>query len=280
VPEGDTIWRAAARLAPALEGKAVVRVEVPRLSGPVPTVGQVVERVAARGKYLLVDFTDGGVLETHMKMTGSWHLYRPGERWRRARSTARVVLEVADWVAVCFAAPHVRYHPAGSRRSGPTHLGPDLTGPAPDLDEAADRMARLPVAGTPVAVALLDQRICCGVGNVYKSEVLHHCGLHPTTPVEAVDGGLRLRLVETAHRMLRANLGTARRRTVPEGLAVYGRGGEPCRRCGTPIRRAVHGEHVRSTYWCPTCQPAPGPPAGEPGGPVERGRSAADVPGP
>lgn len=254
VPEGDTIWRAAARLRPVLEGRTLLRVEVPRLVGAGPTAGLLIERVEARGKYLLVAFDDGSVLETHMKMTGSWHLYRTGERWRRSASTVRVLLEVQDWVAVCFSAPHVRYHRAGSGRDGPKHLGPDLTGPEPDLEEVVDRFARFAPAGTPIAVALLDQRICCGVGNVYKSEVLHACRLHPDTPVQDVDRDLRARLAETAHRMLRANLDTGRRRTVPEGLAVYGRAGEPCRRCGTAVRRGVHGEHARSTYWCPHCQ--------------------------
>lgn len=254
MPEGDTIWRAAARLRPVLEGRTLLRVEVPRLIGPGPTAGVVVERVGARGKYLLVAFDDGSVLETHMKMTGSWHLYRTGERWRRPPATLRVLLEVEGWVAVCFSAPHVRYHRPGSGGDGPSHLGPDLTGPEPDLDEVVARFARFTAAGTPIAVALLDQRICCGVGNVYKSEVLHACLLHPETPVQRVDRDLRTRLAETAHHMLRANLGAGRRRTVPEGLAVYGRAGEPCRRCGTAIRRSVHGEHARSTYWCPHCQ--------------------------
>ena len=257
VPEGDTIWRAAARLAPVLEGRPLVRAELPRSATPGPAPGVVVERVEARGKYLLVRFDDGSVLETHMKMTGSWHLYRTGERWRRSASTLRALLEVEGWLAMCFAAPHVRYSRAGSPQPGPSHLGPDLTGPDPDLDEAVLRFARFAPAGTPVAVALLDQRICCGVGNVYKSEVLHACGVDPTIAVEQLDQDLRARLVATAHRMLRANLTTARRQTVPQGLAVYGRRGDPCRRCGAAIRRIVQGEHARSTYWCPVCQPEP-----------------------
>lgn len=255
MPEGDTIWRAAARLAPVLEGRRLLRAELPRsaTTGPKPGLG--IERVEAQGKYLLVRFDDGSVLETHMKMTGSWHLYRTGERWRRSASTLRVLLEVDGWVAVCFAGPHVRYHRPGSARQGPTHLGPDLTGPDPDLDDAVLRFARFAPPGTPVAVALLDQRICCGVGNVYKSEVLHACRINPAIPVEHLDHDVRAQLVATAHRMLRANLTRARRQTVPQGLAVYGRGGEPCRRCGTPVRRMVQGEHARSTYWCPVCQP-------------------------
>jgi endonuclease-8 len=99
--------------------------------------------------------------------------------------------------------------------------------------------------------------VFCGVGNVYKSEVLHACRIHPDTPVSAVGPDQRRCMVETAHRLLRANLDGGPRETVPGGLAVYGRRGEPCRHCRTPVQRAVHGEHARSTYWCPGCQPAP-----------------------
>jgi len=124
--------------------------------------------------------------------------------------------------------------------------------------------------GTPIAVALLDQRICCGVGNVYKSEVLHAEGLAPQTPVELVGPELRAKLVITAHLLLRANLGGGPRVTVRGGLAVYGRKGESCPRCETLVERIVQGEHARSTYWCPGCQHSPkvgGTPNRDPNGP-------------
>ncbi len=255
MPEGDTIWRAAGRLRPALVERTVVRFEAPRLIGTVAT-GTRIESVEAKGKYLLIGFDDGQVLETHMMMTGSWHLYRSGERWQRSRASARVVIEADnDWVAVCFSAPRVRLVRRTSRGgAGPTHLGPDLTSPDPDLDAAAARFAEFARSDTPTAVALLDQRICCGVGNVYKSEVLHALAISPDRPVGALDLDDRRRIVETAHRLLRANLGAGPRTTVPGGLAVYGKAGAPCPRCGAPIRRSVHGEQVRSTYWCPNCQ--------------------------
>lgn len=255
MPEGDTIWRTASRLRPALAGKTIARFEAPRLVAAGPAVGTTIDAVEAKGKYLLVHFGDGSTLETHMKMSGSWHLYRTGEKWKRSRRGVRALIETTEgWLGVCFDAPVVELV---RRRTGPTHLGPDLTSPDPDLDAA---IARFGVAesGTPIAVALLDQRICCGVGNVYKSEVLHAEGLDPRTPVDAVDVELRGRLVHTSHRLLRANLGGGPRVTVVGGLAVYGRKGEECPRCGAFIERIVQGEHARSTYWCPGCQLPPG----------------------
>lgn len=242
-----------------LDGKTVARFEAPRLTVAGPPPGTEIEAVEAKGKYLLVHFGNGLSLETHMKMSGSWHIYRTGERWRRSSKSVRALIETTEgWLAVCFDAPVVELV---RRRTGPTHLGPDLTSPAPDLDAAAARFG-LAESGTPIAVVLLDQRICCGVGNVYKSEVLHAEGLAPQAPVDFVGPGLRTRLVATAHRLLRANLGGGPRVTVAGGLAVYGRKGEPCARCGGLIERIVQGEHARSTYWCRGCQQWPQPVAG------------------
>ena len=265
MPEGDTIHRTAARLRPALEGRTLVSFRAPRLGGDLPSPGEVIERVEARGKYLRVHFGGGATLETHMKMSGSWHLYRVGERWRRSAGSARVVIETdRGWQAVCFAAPHVRLlrpRPGGRDAEGSTgHLGPDLCGPDPELGEAVRRFDLLdPTA--PAVDALLDQRVCCGVGNVYKSEVLHLHRIHPGTPIAAIDDATRRAIVDTAHRLLRRNLVGGARMTTTTGtgggpnLAVYGRLGEPCLQCGTAVLRAELGRHHRSTYWCPACQP-------------------------
>jgi endonuclease-8 len=264
VPEGDIIHRTAQRLAPVLTGRPVVRFRAARLAqrGPVP--GTLIEGVEAQGKYLLVHFADGTVLETHMRMTGSWHLYRPGERWRRSPRAARAVIETGEWVAVCFSAPHVVLRPrggdagaAGRGRAGVGHLGPDLCSPDPDFGEVERRLEQLAVPGTPIVDVLVDQRLFCGVGNVYKSEVLFAVGIHPDTPLGQLGPDRRRQLIGTAHRLLRANLGGGDRVTVPGGLAVYGRKGEACRACGTMVERGLRGPHHRSTYWCPRCQPAP-----------------------
>jgi endonuclease-8 len=253
VPEGDTIHRAAARLAPALAGSVVERFDA-RAPRPHPRRGERITSVEAKGKHLIVSFEGGLVLDTHMGMTGSWHLYASGQRWRRPAHLARVVIDVPGWTAVCFAAPTVRLAP--SARTG--HLGPDLCDPTADLGACARLVRRLD-ATTEVADALLDQRVFAGVGNVFKSEVCFACRVHPRSHVGALDDDTVRRLVETAARQLRANLKGSARTTVggrPGELAVYGRARRPCRRCGTPIVTARTGRPSRSTYWCPTCQSA------------------------
>lgn len=191
-----------------------------------------------------------------MLMSGSWHLYRRGERWQRARGAARVVMTTEHgWQAVCFSAQKVRI--VRSDRVV-DHLGPDLASPEPDLEVALERFGRHSTETTTLAEALLDQRVCCGVGNIYKSETLWACGIDPSTPVAATPVEVRRELLATAHRLLRANLGGGDRVTTAGGLGVYGRTGEPCRRCGGTVERTVHGAEARSTYWCPGCQSSPG----------------------
>jgi len=264
VPEGDTIHRSAAQLNAALTGKRIAVFELrrsPRGRRP-PEPGTTVIGVEAAGKHLLVRFDDGQVLHTHMQMTGAWHVYRTGQRWRRPGHTARVVLEVDDGtVAVCFAAPLVELRRDRAEPTAPTpaarsleRLGPDLCDANPDLDDVVARLRRLD-ASTEIGVALLDQRVAAGIGNVYKSEVCWAERVSPFAPVAALDAATRRRLFETAHRFLRANLGTARRVTFGGGLAVYGRAGRLCPRCRTRLRRRAQGNDERVTFWCRTCQP-------------------------
>lgn len=264
MPEGDSIFKAAARLRPALEGRPLVRFEASRSAGSMPKAGVTITAVEAQGKYLIVRFDDGHVLQTHLRMTGRWDLYRAGERWRKPAHLARAVIEVEDHVAVCFSAPVVsvtkerRDRAAGTRTSLTEHLGPDLCRTDADLDEALRRMAAIPEAGTGIAEVLLDQRVACGVGNVFKSEVLWACRVNPLAPVETIAEPLRRTLLETAARQLQANLTPGRRTTVagpPGSVAVYGKARRPCRRCGTPIVWRRTGTQNRSTYWCPRCQP-------------------------
>jgi endonuclease VIII len=258
VPEGDTILRTARSLDRALAGRAVERFEAPRLVGLRPSPGARVSGVEAVGKHLFVNFEDGRSLHTHMRMNGSWHLYRPGAPWRKSASAARVVIEVEGAVAVCFSAPVVEMIDASGRARHQDVLGPDLCRQDADLDEALRRIDRLVPPGTTVAEVLLDQRVAAGVGNVYKSEVLFACRVDPFTPVGRLDAAARRSLLETASAQLRANLDGWHRSTVAGGgLAVYGRTGRPCRRCRTPIRSRRHGAQARTTYWCPTCQPSP-----------------------
>jgi endonuclease-8 len=263
VPEGDTLFKVAARLRPALQGHHLTRFEAPRLVGDAPKIGERIEKVEARGKHLLIHFERGLVLRTHLRMAGSWHVYRERERWRKPAHLARAVVgSDSGWVGVCFQAPVVEtFHAGGSEPPPLAALGPDLCLPRSldddVLDEIVERAGRLAGPGTTVGEALLDQRIAAGIGNVYKSEACWAAGLDPGVPVADVPDDQRRQLWGIAARQLQANLGAPERRTHPAGLAVYGRRGQPCRRCGTPIRMARQGETARSTYWCPSCQRAP-----------------------
>jgi endonuclease VIII len=275
MPEGDTIFRAAQTLNRALAGKVVVRFEsmlpaLTRVHEDRPVTGRTIEKVASAGKHLLVHFSGDLVLRTHMRMNGSWHIYRPGERWRRGRRDMRVVLATDDYEAVGFNIPVAEFIEPSRLAKHPelAKLGPDL------LDEQFDRaeaIQRLRDRGTMQAgEAVLIQRAVAGMGNVYKSEVLFLCRINPFSTMAALDDEALGCIVDTARRLLRANVtsrmtpmttyGGLRRTTGRDGpgerLWVYGRARLPCRRCGTAIEVKKQGKDARLTYWCPQCQTA------------------------
>ncbi len=273
MPEGDTLFRTAAGLRPHLVGRTV---SAARTAGPGPVpqvrriVGHEITAVEALGKNLLIRFDNGLELRTHLRMNGSWHRYRPGERWRRPPGRARLVLEVPGSVAVCFDAPVVELleqraealHPALGR------LGPDILAPDFDPAIAVARLRDPACASMTIAEALLDQRALAGIGNIYKNEVLWLGRVSPFVPVASVDDETLRRLVETARRVMLVNAtatgGPIRVIAGTEGTPpvtspgtrhAYGRTGRPCRRCGTRIVSIQQGRDLpRTTYWCPTCQ--------------------------
>ncbi|MEA3054907.1 MAG: endonuclease [Actinomycetota bacterium] len=248
MPEGDTIHRTAANLDRALGGKTLVRFEAPRLLWTPFAAGTVVEGVDAVGKHCLIRFDDGRTLRTHVRMTGSWHLYRPGERWRKRPSAMRALVEVDDWIAVCFAAPEVELVDDDAA-AATEHLGPDLCRPDADVERAAHLLVELSAPDREIGDAVLDQRIACGVGNVWKSESLFVERIDPFRAVSSLTEEQRVTLLATASRLLQEQIAR------PTGVrAVYGRRNQPCRACGTPIEWRPQGPHRRGTYWCPTCQ--------------------------
>jgi endonuclease VIII len=257
VPEGDTIHRAAGALRAALLDVVVTDFVAPRAVGTAarPEPGERIVAVEARGKHLLIRFDGGTTLHTHMRMTGSWRIRRPEERRPGGRTTVAVI-RTERATAECVAAPVVELldDPALRRHPVLSTLGPDLCVDGVDLDEAMRRLERLD-PGTEVGVALLEQRVAAGIGNVYKSETAFACGVDPFAPLADLDRDARLRLWRTASELLRRNLGPAPRRTTPHGVAVYDRAGRPCRVCGTAIAVRRQGEAARSTWWCPGCQP-------------------------
>ncbi len=247
MPEGDTIWRTAAALRRRIEGEVV---NDARPAAIARLKGRRVESVEPNGKHLLMRFEGGIALHSHMRMTGSWHLYRPGEPWRQPQWRATAVLSFDDVVAVCFAAPVIEL--VRDAEAPVAHLGPDILVDPFDLD-AVIRRARLSEAAT-LGELLLEQRVCAGIGNIYKCEALWALGLDAWMPPAELDDGRLRRLYLTARDMMRRNLVTpiARQRH-----AVHGRGGRPCPRCGALIRIRTQGRQARLTYFCPRCQAEP-----------------------
>ncbi len=251
MPEGDTLFNTALALRPALLGESLTAVNIRARGMYRLRVGDTVRSVEAVGKFLEIVVERGLALRTHLHMTGVWHLYEQGERWRRPRHLARAVLETESHVAVCFAAPTVEVGPAADDRLA--HLGPDLCHADVDLDAVLERVAGSD-SSTEIAEVLLDQRLAAGIGNVYKNEVLWACEVSPFRPLADVDEPMRRRLFETAAEQLQANLGRWKRQTHPKGLAVYNRAGQGCYRCLGRIRTIEHGDIGRRTWWCANCQ--------------------------
>ena len=266
MPEGDTICRTARTLQRALGGQTVTRFEsvlpkLTRVDVDTPLAGRTIDKVEAQGKWLLIHFSGDLILLTHMLMSGSWHIYRPGERWQRHRYHMRIVIETPAMLAVAFNVPVAEFHTAATlaRREGLSGLGPDVL--SPEFDEAA-AIANLAARGEmELGPALLDQSALAGIGNVFKSEIAFACGLNPFRKVATLTPLNLADLVSTARKFLRANvtetsghMRTTGRANLEEFLWVYRRPGEPCRKCGTPVRTAKHMHDARVSFWCPTCQ--------------------------
>jgi endonuclease VIII len=266
MPEGDTIFRTARAMHRVLAGRTLVGAEstmpsLARAPGVGALQGRTIDRVSAQGKHLLIHFSGDLVLRSHMRMRGSWHLYRTGDRWKRPRNSMRIVLRTAEVEAVAFDTPDAELvRTRDLERLTPLkNLGPDLLSDDFDADEATRRVMALP--DRDIADALLDQESAAGIGNVIKSEVLFIRGINPWARVGTLPPAIVRQLLGEARRVLTISVaegGVGRRttgRVQPEArLYVYGRAGKPCRRCGTPIRLAKQGRDARGTYWCPRCQ--------------------------
>lgn len=262
MPEGDTVFRAARKLDRAIAGQVLVRTDfrVPQLATS-DLSGATVTGTVSRGKHLLTRLVrddERWTLHTHLKMEGSWHTLRPGQRWARPAHQARVVLETATTTAVGFSLGIVELIDTADEHTVVGHLGPDLLGPDWDEDEAVRRLTADPAR--PLGEALLDQRNLAGIGTIYRTELCFLTGYDPRDPVAVVADPLRMArlarsmLDQNRHQPQICTTGDKRR---GRSLWVYGRSGERCLRCGTPIRHDQLGEpgRERIAYWCPACQP-------------------------
>ena len=279
MPEGDTIYRTARTLQKVLGGKVVTAFEtglakLAAVNDESPIVGRTVERVEARGKWCLIFFSGDLILVTHMLMSGSWHIYKAGEKWWQPRSRMRVVITCGDYQAVAFNVPIAEFHTARSleRSSQVPKLGPDVLSEGFSV-EGGVRALRERAASHPedeVGVVLLNQRVMAGLGNVYKSEVAFTARVNPFRAMRTIMEREIEALVEAARKYMTANVaeGTSEQMVTYTGprrttramdhgarLWVYRRQGEECRRCGASILMRKQGVQVRSTYWCPVCQP-------------------------
>jgi endonuclease VIII len=262
MPEGDTIYRAARTLNLALAGQIVTSFEsaLPHLSRvevDQGVVGRIVEKVAAQGKWLLMYFSGDLILLSHMLMSGSWHIYRPGETWKRRRYDMRVVVGTPKILAVAFNVPIAEFHTADSRtrREGFRSVGPSTLAENFDESEVVSRLRARP--DLEIGVSLLTQSLISGIGNPFR------------TVSELTDDDLKC-LVSKARKLMLANVTeasgdkittylpmrrTTGRANISECLWVYMRTGEPCRHCGSAIASRKQGFEARTSFWCPRCQP-------------------------
>ncbi len=258
MPEGDTVYRSARAMNAALAGGVLDRcdIRVPAFA-TVDLTGERVESVVSRGKHLLHrigEFT----IHSHLKMEGSWDIYRDGARWRSPAWQARAVLGAPGVVAVGFLLGELEVVPRERENEVVGYLGPDILGPDWDADVARANLARDP--DRAIGLALLDQRVIAGLGNVYRNELCFLRGVLPTRPASEVPD--LAGLVSLAQRLIATNRDRDERVTTGDlrrgrRTWVHGREHQPCLRCGTAIRRGMLGENSlteRQTFFCPVCQ--------------------------
>lgn len=274
MPEGDTIRNMVTLFAPRLVGQRIVRAASRWPSASFGLAGRTIRALEPLGKNLLVELDNDTAIRVHLGMRGRWRWLRAGNAYDGSLGNVSLLLELEQGTAVCTGAPTVERMPSRARALHPAlaQLGPDVLADALDLPQI---LARIPQSGAPtIAEVLLDQRVACGIGNVYKSEVLFERRVHPFTPPRLLGEEIWRAVYLTAREQMQANLlrpgrPWAPRRTLPATdrantthYAVYGRGGRPCLQCGTPIAAKISGDGVpRWTWWCPSCQHAEPAPA-------------------
>ena len=245
-----------------------------RVNDDAPLAGRMIERVESRGKWLLIYFSGDLILVTHMLMSGSWHLYKAGEKWWMGKDRMRAAIRTADWQAVAFNVPIAEFHTARSleRYSQIPKLGVDALSDEYTVERGVAKLREYGVANptAEIAVVLLNQRIIAGLGNVYKSEVAFAAGVNPFRAMSTITDKELEVMAEVSGKWLKVNVldgasdgivtYSGNRRTTgntdrTQRLWVYGRQGQECRRCGGLVQMRKQGEQARSTYWCPGCQP-------------------------
>jgi formamidopyrimidine-DNA glycosylase len=276
VPELPEVETVRASLEPVLVGRRFEQIEIrdARLTRPfdpdevaAELKGEVVEALERRGKYLVFRFRSGRVLLVHLRMTGTFRHERNGtpddDPYRRA------VVRLDDGSDIMYRdirrfGTWLLLEPDEDARYLATRLGEE---PLKKTFTAAALAARLRGRKAPVKAALLDQRAAAGMGNIYADEALWRAKIHPLRPAGDLSPAEIRRLHRGINDAIRAGIArqgtTLRDYRTPDGgsgsmqdeLRVYGRGGEPCPRCGTEIAKTRAGG--RGTWYCPNCQRSP-----------------------
>ncbi|MEM9257447.1 MAG: DNA-formamidopyrimidine glycosylase family protein [Pseudomonadota bacterium] len=259
MPEGDTLFRVARQISAQICGKRIEAARGrPELQRARELSGHRLAKAQARGKHLLLDFDNSLSVHSHLGMTGSWHIYPRGERWRKPAQRAALALRFDTHDLVCFSPKRIELNTTARIHRDPMllSLGPDLLAADFDEEEALRRLRRC--NALPMGEALMAQQLVAGIGNVYKSEILFINRIDPFCPVAELDDESLRQCLRSARRYLRRNLEGVRRQfrgsTYGDRLWVYRRQGMPCLECGATIRMRRQGETARSTYYCPSCQ--------------------------
>lgn len=262
MPEGDTVHRIARVLGQELTGKQIDKLVLHDQGEIADLAGKSVEKVEARGKHMLMSFDAPWVLRVHLGMNGGW---RRLHRREKGGHDATVRIEAGEAAYVCEGAYRAELIRRAALSTNPrlARLGPDLLADPPDIDEAVRRAAQPGNANREIGDLIMDQRIAAGVGNIYKSETLFECRVHPRTRLHQLSAEQVRGIYEKAAALMRLNLLTRRRTSVPlrrrdqpssQRFWVYMRAGKPCLDCGTRVERFLQGDMARSTYFCPNCQ--------------------------
>jgi endonuclease VIII len=267
VPEGDTIYRLATQLTQTFGGREILQFQTiePHLARE-DIAGRRIERAQAQGKNLFIELSGDLILHSHLQMLGKWKVERParsdaleraGERVRGEYRPAQLRLRAEHASLVALHLRILKWTKPRDVERVIERLGPDLL--AQDYAQH-DAVAHMRSAGDVcIALALLRQDLVAGIGNVFKSEVLFLQGIHPLTPVSQLSDDTLAQLLRKTRDLMRRNT-LAGPRTTRFALGgprlwVYERAGEPCLRCGERIVMQRLGTKLRSTYYCPTCQP-------------------------
>ncbi|WP_205696436.1 DNA-formamidopyrimidine glycosylase family protein [Conexibacter sp. SYSU D00693] len=257
MPEGDTIHYAGNRMRPVLEGFVPddLRTPHPRFTHdrwPERLKGRAIRSVDAHGKHLFLRFEGDLTIHSHLRMTGSWGVHRPGQRWKRAPRRAWLVMERAGHSVVQFDGPVLELLTESRTRFDQrlAALGPDPI--REDYDERVFlRRLREDDPTRPIGDALLDQRTVAGMGTVWRAEACHMVGIDPHRPTGQVGDDDALELVRSVRPAMQE---CARISPMRRPKAVYGRAGKPCPRCATLVKGGTLWEDNRPVYWCPGCQ--------------------------